>query len=265
MTEGFCRNCGAQRTPGADFCANCGTPAPASTPAAAPPQQQATPTAPWAAKAAVGQQPPDSPAAPRRGLGTVGWSVLGVLVVAALIAGLVVFLSGSDDDNTAAAADRTSATSSSTQERESDETRAPRTREDDEPSSSRPTRTVSPRPLPSTPPAPAAGSLDVGVEMTPPACDGSWVVFLGAATEPATYASDIRALLNSQPNAKYLVTQGSCTSMRQALDDGTLIYTVYIGPYADQTTACAARAAVGGAAYVKRMDNATPPDQTWQC
>ncbi|MGY2126965.1 hypothetical protein [Blastococcus sp. SYSU DS0617] len=101
--------------------------------------------------------------------------------------------------------------------------------------------------------------------MTLPECDGSWVVFLGAATEPAAYAADVRTLLNSRPDAKYLLTRGSCTSMRPALSDGTLIYSVWIGPYPDQATACAARAVVGGGAYVKRMDNTTPPEQLWQC
>jgi serine/threonine-protein kinase len=120
---------------------------------------------------------------------------------------------------------------------------------------------------PSAPPAAETptGDLSLGVPMTSPACDGGWVVFLGAATEPATYAEDVRVLLARRSDAKYTLTQGGCSSMRQQLPDGTLIYAVWTGPYPDQATACAARTQAGDGAYVKRMDNVTPADQLWQC
>jgi len=114
-------------------------------------------------------------------------------------------------------------------------------------------------------PGATTGDLGLAVPMTAPACDGSWVVFLGAAIDPSRYAADVQVLLDSNPAARYTITQGGCSSMRQQLDDGTLIYAVWTGPYADQAEACAARAGFGDAAYVKRMDNSTPPDQTWQC
>jgi hypothetical protein len=114
-------------------------------------------------------------------------------------------------------------------------------------------------------PAATTGDLGLAVPMTQPACDGSWVVFLGAAIEPTRYAADVQVLLDSNPAAQYTLTQGSCSSMRQQLDDGTLIYAVWTGPYADQTEACAARASFGDAAYVKRMDHTTPAEQTWEC
>jgi serine/threonine-protein kinase len=53
--------------------------------------------------------------------------------------------------------------------------------------------------------------------------------------------------------------------MRQQLPDGSLIYAAYIGPYPDQAAACAVRAAVGGSAYVKRMDDVTSAEQLWEC
>ena len=53
--------------------------------------------------------------------------------------------------------------------------------------------------------------------------------------------------------------------MRQQTPEGAQIYAVYVGPYPDQAAACAARSAIGGNAYVKRMDNATPPEQLWTC
>jgi hypothetical protein len=114
-------------------------------------------------------------------------------------------------------------------------------------------------------PTATTGDLGLAVPMTAPACDGSWVVFLGAATEPLRYAEDVQVLLDGNPSAQYTLTQGSCASMRQQLPDGTLIYAVWTGPYADQAAACAARASMGDAAYVKRMDDTTPAEQTWEC
>ncbi len=111
----------------------------------------------------------------------------------------------------------------------------------------------------------ANGDLGLSVPISSPACDSTWVVFLGASTDPATYVSDLSALLASRPGAQYLLTEGGCASMRQQLPDGSLIYSVYLGPFRDQVTACSVRDGIGGLAYVKRMDNTTPPDQLWEC
>jgi cell division septation protein DedD len=211
--------------------------------------------------------------APRRHFGAATWSALAVAVVGAVVAGVVVLGGGSEED-VAPAADSTWGAPTSGQARATedarDESDAASSAEPGEESSAPRSSTARTRPAPTTSSPPAVpvtptGSLDVWVPMTRPACDGSWVVFLGAATDPAAYEADVRTLLSSQPTAKYVLTQGSCSSMRQALPDGTLIYTVYVGPYPDQAAACSARAAIGGAAYVKRMDDVTPADQLWQC
>jgi serine/threonine-protein kinase len=117
------------------------------------------------------------------------------------------------------------------------------------------------------PPTSSAGGdpLGLGVPMAPPACDGSWVVILGSATDPASYAADLSALLSANPGAKYVLTQGACPSLRQQTAEGQQIYAVYVGPYPDQAAACAVKLATGVQAYVKRMDGTTPPDQTWSC
>jgi serine/threonine protein kinase, bacterial len=127
-------------------------------------------------------------------------------------------------------------------------------------------------PVTSVPPetAPPIGSaggdpLGLGVPMALPACEGSWVVILGSATDPASYAADVSALLSSNPEAKYALTQGTCASLRQQTAEGQQIYAVYVGPYPDQASACAVKLATGVQAYVKRMDQTTPPDQTWSC
>jgi serine/threonine-protein kinase len=54
-------------------------------------------------------------------------------------------------------------------------------------------------------------------------------------------------------------------SMRQRTPEGSQIYAVYLGPFPDQATACSVRAGIGGGADAKRMDNATPAEQLWQC
>jgi serine/threonine-protein kinase len=119
-----------------------------------------------------------------------------------------------------------------------------------------------------TPTATETGGSDplgLGVAMTSPACDGTWVVILGSATDPASYAAGVTALLSSNPEAKYVLTQGACSSLRQQTADGDQIYAVYLGPYPDQAAACEVSTGIGGGVYVKRMDATTPADQTWEC
>ena len=105
----------------------------------------------------------------------------------------------------------------------------------------------------------------MSVPISSPACDGTWVVFVGAATDPATYAVDITTLLESNPGSQYVLTRGGCSSMRQELPDGSQIYAVYVGPFPDQAAACTVQAGIGGLAYVKQMDDVTPPEQLWEC
>ena len=70
--------------------------------------------------------------------------------------------------------------------------------------------------------------------MSSPACNSTRVVFVGAATDAATYPADVSALLNGYPVSGYTLTKGGCSSMRQQLPDGSLIYAVYLGPFSDQ-------------------------------
>ena len=79
------------------------------------------------------------------------------------------------------------------------------------------------------------------------------------------YADGASTLLAGRSDARYLLTEGGCSSMRQRTAEGAQIYAVYVGPYPDQAAACAERSAIGGNAYVKRMDNSTPPEQLWTC
>ena len=123
--------------------------------------------------------------------------------------------------------------------------------------------------LPTTGAPTSSGTADdplgIGVPMTPPACDGTWIVIVASAVDPATYGADVTAGLATDPSARYVLTQGQCASLRQSTADGGRIYAVYLGPYPDQASACATSTGIGNGAYVKRMDDTTPPDQTWEC
>jgi hypothetical protein len=125
--------------------------------------------------------------------------------------------------------------------------------------------TTDPVGTPTATPSGGNDPLGLGVAMTSPACDGTWVVILGSATDPATHADDVTALLSSNPEAKYVLTEGACSSLRQRTADGNQIYAVYLGPYPDQAAACTVSTGIGGGVYVKRMDDTTPSDQTWEC
>jgi len=110
----------------------------------------------------------------------------------------------------------------------------------------------------------ARGDLGLATPISTPACDSSWVVFLGSAVTPGAYEEEIAALLDAHPGASYLLTEGSCSSLRQRVD-GNLIYAAFTGPYASQAAACQARIAVGGDSYVKVLDDTTPAEQLWSC
>ena len=127
--------------------------------------------------------------------------------------------------------------------------------------------TTSPPPV-SAPPvvvAPPGADLGLAEPMSVPACDGAYVTFVGAAVEPARYRADVQRLLSEHPGARYLHSPTTgCGSLRGQLD-GADIYAVYYGTFATQDDACAQRAAVGGDAYVKRLDHTTPPSQLLTC
>ncbi len=109
-----------------------------------------------------------------------------------------------------------------------------------------------------------ASSADLGLAtaMTTPACDGSYVVVLGSAITPARYRADVQQFLAAHPGARYLHTPTTgCGSLRQQVN-GADVYAVFDGPFPSKASACARR---GGSAYVKRLDNTSPPAQVVSC
>ncbi|ROP42494.1 serine/threonine-protein kinase [Saccharothrix texasensis] len=200
-------------------------------------------------------------ARPRRTL----WLVAAVAVVLATAAvSAAVSLAGRSTPGTATSADGTPAerftpasaavtTTSSTPTPSSTTTAAP--------------TTTSPPPV-SVPPAvvaPPGADLGLAEPMSVPTCDGAYVTFVGAAVEPGRYRTDVQRLLSDHPGARYLHSPTTgCGSLRHQLD-GADIYAVYYGTFGTQDEACAQRAAVGGDAYVKRLDRTTPPSQLLTC
>ncbi|MGX5653458.1 hypothetical protein ACWKWC_01635 [Geodermatophilus nigrescens] len=185
-------------------------------------------------------------------------SLAAVAVIAAIAVAAVVISTRSGPGSTATAGGPAPAPTET-----GEPSTAPTTSEPAHPSSEASSRTSEPTEQDS--PVSPSGDLGLTAQISQPACNGQWVVFVGAATMPGRYAADVSQLLETHPGAEYLLTDGSCSSLRQRLDDGGLIYAVYVGYFADQAAACSARDTIGGGAYVKLLDNVTPAEQLWQC
>ncbi|MGV8875189.1 MAG: DUF4190 domain-containing protein, partial [Rhodococcus sp. (in: high G+C Gram-positive bacteria)] len=129
-----------------------------------------------------------------------------------------------------------------------------------------PSQTVAP---PRFEPAPRAqpprGDLGLSVPITVPACNGTGIVVIYSATDPATYAQEIEATLAANPGASYLRTDNACPSLRQQTDDGNAIYAVYEPAGASVESICAAVALSPSGSYGKWLDLTTDPSFIVAC
>lgn len=123
---------------------------------------------------------------------------------------------------------------------------------------------VAPIPPP-TVASPARGDLQLPTRMTVPACDGTGIVVLYSATNPASYSTEVAALLASNPGAQYLRTDNACSSLRQQTSDGNAIYAVYRPAGPTDQLVCSAVDAAGGDAYGKWLDATTDPSYIIPC
>lgn len=103
----------------------------------------------------------------------------------------------------------------------------------------------------------APGDLGLSRSITRPACDGSFVVFVGAAVGLTAYRTEVQDLLDAHPGSEYLLAGDTCPSLRSRDDAGNEIYGVYFGPFANRGQACSVRSAQGGGSYVKVLDTVT--------
>ena len=114
-----------------------------------------------------------------------------------------------------------------------------------------------------SPPAPVLQPGDLGLTspLRPVDCTGKFIVIYHSSLAPDSYAADVQANLANHPGSKYLLTLGSCTSFNRVSASGTMIYAVYGGPFDTLAQACVAASRYSDA-YVKVLDNTTPPDQS---
>lgn len=115
------------------------------------------------------------------------------------------------------------------------------------------------------PQAVVAGDLGLATPMTVPACDGTGIVVLANATEPASYRAEIERYLAVYPGTSYLRTDRSCPSLRQATEAGNPIYTVYRVGGRTAPEVCAAVRSAGGDAYGKWLDTTSDPTTSVGC
>jgi serine/threonine-protein kinase len=104
--------------------------------------------------------------------------------------------------------------------------------------------------------APGTVQSDLPAPVVPP-CDGSFVLIVGSVTSPIGYQDAVVRLLDATPGATWFTTEGTCGSLRDRSDGGTLIHTVYLGPFRTAEAALASCGAGPPDAYVKRLDDGT--------
>lgn len=107
--------------------------------------------------------------------------------------------------------------------------------------------------------------LGLSTQISQPACDGSGIVVLGAATTPGDYPADVRELLQQYPGSGYLRTDETCPSLAQQTSKGADIYAVYRPAGNSRQSICAAVREAGGDAYGKRLDHTSDPDTAVDC
>lgn len=120
---------------------------------------------------------------------------------------------------------------------------------------------------PAPPPAPVRteGDLGLSTPITQPACDGTAIVVVGNAIDPANYAAEVQGILNAFPGSSYLRSDQSCPSLRPRSDQGTLIYAVYQVAGRSMGEMCSLRNRIGGDAYGKWLDRTTDPATYFTC
>ncbi|MGQ0479900.1 MAG: hypothetical protein ACT4O0_02550 [Pseudonocardia sp.] len=113
--------------------------------------------------------------------------------------------------------------------------------------------------------ADASGDLGLSVPISRPRCEGGFGVFIAAAVRPDAYRSEVADALSRHTGASYLLAEQACSSLRGRTAAGHSIYAVYYGPYPTLRAACAARSSLGGANYVRRLDNSSPAGHALRC
>lgn len=122
---------------------------------------------------------------------------------------------------------------------------------------------------PTTAPGAAEGAVpgDLGVPGRPmqqPPCDGSYITVLASPIGAQANASSVAAVLDDYPGSNYLRTDQTCPSLTPDVD-GEPIYVIFLGPFAFDSDACAARAEGPEGAYARRLSDELGPDHSVAC
>jgi serine/threonine-protein kinase len=109
------------------------------------------------------------------------------------------------------------------------------------------------------------GDLAVpGRPMQRPPCDGGFITVLASAVGNQATAGSIAAVLEQYPGSNYLRTDQTCSSLNPDVE-GEPIYVVFLGPFALDTDACAARAEGPEGAYARQLSNDVGPQHSVDC
>ena len=114
---------------------------------------------------------------------------------------------------------------------------------------------------------PDAVAGDLGIAARPmqqPDCEGAYITILASAVGAQATAAGIENILDAYPGSNYLRTDQTCPSLTPAID-GEPIYVVYLGPFAFDTDACAARAEGPEGAYARILSDELGPDHGVPC
>jgi serine/threonine-protein kinase len=103
-----------------------------------------------------------------------------------------------------------------------------------------------------------------GHPITQPPCDGGYITVLASAIGAQATADSMEAVLDQYAGSHYLRTDVTCSSLTPS-SNGQPIYVVYLGPYATDREACAARSQGPADSYVRRLSNDIPPSHSVDC
>ena len=130
------------------------------------------------------------------------------------------------------------------------------------------TTTTTPPPVTAAPEAgddAVPGDLGVpGRAMQQPACDGSFITVLASPIGDQATAGGVAAVLEQYPGSNYLRTDQTCPSLNPS-SNGQPIYVIFLGPFAFDSDACAARADGPDGAYARQLSDEVGPDHSVNC
>ena len=100
--------------------------------------------------------------------------------------------------------------------------------------------------------------------MQQPACDGSFITVLASPIGDQATAGGVAAVLEQYPGSNYLRTDQTCPSLNPS-SNGQPIYVIFLGPFAFDSDACAARADGPDGAYARQLSDEVGPDHSVNC